>query len=83
MYLTPERIILVRSSVIVIGEVKDADSIFRITVDGVFRGYIQLLNGEYQMMAGCKMSRHKFNNIVEAMKMGIDKWNSLHDYIYD
>lgn len=77
MFLTPERIIIVRGSVIVIGEVKDSDSVFRITVDGVFRGYIQILNGEYQMMAGCVMSIYKFNTIVEAMKMGINKWNKL------
>ncbi|GAA3977266.1 hypothetical protein GCM10022246_31960 [Pedobacter ginsengiterrae] len=77
MFLTPERIIIVRGSVIVIGTVKDSDSVFRITVDGVFRGYIQILDGEYQMMAGCVMSIYKFNTIVEAMKMGINQWNKL------
>lgn len=77
MSLTPDRIINVRGSVIVIGEVKNSDSVFRITVDSGFRGYIQVVNGDYQMLSGCLLSSYKFNTIVEAIKMGIDKWNKL------
>lgn len=75
MSLTPERIIYVRASIIVIGEINGSDSVYRITVDGAFRGYIALIDGDYQMMSGCVLSIYKFNTIVEAMKMGIDNWN--------
>lgn len=77
MSLTPERIIYVRGSLIVIGEVKNSDSVFRITVDSGFRGYIQNLNGEYHMMYDCKLSIYKFNTIVKAIKMGIENYNKL------
>lgn len=77
MSLTPERIIYVRGSIIVIGEVKNRNGVFRITVDSEFRGYIQNVSGDFHMMYGCKLSIYKFNTIVEAIMIGIEKYNKL------
>jgi hypothetical protein len=64
----PERILIFNSRVIVISQVKNDLSLFRIISDGVFKGYMQKREGEYHRIDGSSISNEKFEFICQHLK---------------
>ena len=64
---TPERILLFNNRVLVVSQVKGDNSLFRVLSDGVFKGYIQKLDGEFSRVHGSSISDEKFTFICAAM----------------
>ncbi|GAA3950717.1 hypothetical protein GCM10022246_01530 [Pedobacter ginsengiterrae] len=65
---TPERILSIGEDLIVISEVKGDGSLFRVTTNGQFKGYIQKRSKEFFRLDGSSISNHLFSTICIALE---------------
>ena len=65
---TPTRLITFNNRVLVISQVRDDKSLYRVMSGGVFNGYVQRRDGEFYRVDGSSISGAKFEAICLALK---------------
>lgn len=65
---TDTRIINLDGTIIIITAVKDDVSLYRVTIDGIFYGYLQKVDGALHRVDGSNISDHFYNEICRVLQ---------------